>query len=504
MRIIIIALSLLLIVPCAYAQILSGSVYDLVTKLPVKDVHVYLDGTSYQTTTNADGKFELLIEKKINTSLIFRHLSYHTESIPDPFEKDLSKIYLEEQVDSIREVVIQTDRYSRKQKMKAFREQFLGMNKAGRSCRILNEDDIQLFYNANTGKLSATADQPLVIENKYLGYSIQFNLISFEAYYGGLFLTGSSSAGHLGNNSIRFSLFLGTSLFTDLEPNNKMIKKRREIIYTNSPRNFFKNLSQNTLEASHHRVFHEGFLTDPHTLFSIKDTLPIKQVRINEGIKPLKWSETEYIYLKMSVLHKRDQSDIYFLTNAFSIDPYGNTNMVDKIRFTGEFGQQRIGNMLPLEYDIDSNIKTTNTDRLSFKEADPGQLFQQMIAPYQGKVIYLNFWETSCGPCRAQMAYMNTLRETLKEKDVVFMHLAVNSPENTWKNLITKMKLTGENVVHYRLSEEQQLEMENRFPLDIFPTYMLIDRSGKTIYTDVVPPTEKEAITQRIEELLNQ
>ncbi len=134
-----------------------------------------------------------------------------------------------------------------------------------------------------------------------------------------------------------------------------------------------------------------------------------------------------------------------------------------------------------------------NTNHLSnAKSAD--SLWLKLIRPYKGKIIYVDFWGTWCGPCKREMEYAADLKKQFIGKDVVFMYLANNSPENSWKNVINDYSLTGENVVHYRLPAEQQTMIEQRFGINAFPTYMIVDRNGNIV--DKAPPVpSQKAIT---------
>lgn len=135
-----------------------------------------------------------------------------------------------------------------------------------------------------------------------------------------------------------------------------------------------------------------------------------------------------------------------------------------------------------------------------YKEAD--SLFRELIKPYKGKVIYVDFWGTWCSPCRKNMAYANQLKEKLKGQDVVFMYFATRSPEESWKNIIKQLNLTGENVVHYRLPETQQGMLERKFSVKKFPTYMLINKEGIVVNTDAMDPINMEVAEKQIRDLL--
>ena len=169
----------------ASAQILRGAIYDAATKKPVSDAFVYLDGTSISTVTNASGQFEIKIFGVINTQLIVSHLSYNSFIVPDPFQEIPEAIYLQTKETQLSETVITADRFSRAQKIKAFKEQFLGNSKAGASCEIVNEDEIMVLYDLDTQTLTAFSDKPIIVVNHFLGYRILFTLVEFKAVFAG-------------------------------------------------------------------------------------------------------------------------------------------------------------------------------------------------------------------------------------------------------------------------------------------------------------------------------
>jgi len=142
-----------------------------------------------------------------------------------------------------------------------------------------------------------------------------------------------------------------------------------------------------------------------------------------------------------------------------------------------------------------------NTSHLK-EYQDAKTLFEELIKPYKGKVIYVDFWGTWCSPCKENMKYVKDLKAKLKGQDVVFMYFANRSPEDSWKNIIKEMDLTGENVVQYRLLEKQEEIIERLFSVNSFPTYLLINKEGKVVNTKAAPPMGGETAVEQISELL--
>ena len=142
-----------------------------------------------------------------------------------------------------------------------------------------------------------------------------------------------------------------------------------------------------------------------------------------------------------------------------------------------------------------------NTSHLN-EYQDAKTLFEELIKPYKGKVIYVDFWGTWCGPCKENLKYVKDIKAKLKGQDVVFMYFANNSPEDSWKNIIKEMDLTGENVVQYRLPEKQEELIERLFTVKKFPTYLLVNKEGKVVNTDAASPMQGEITQQQILEIL--
>ena len=344
------------------AQIITGIVCDKATKLPVSDVYVYLDGTTIHTITNASGKFELTTNSIINTKLVMHHLSYNTAIIDNPFGVLPDTLFIEEMAKTIPALTIGVDRFTRRQKMKAFYDQFLGTTRAGRSATIVNHDDIYLKVDMQTRRLYASSDNPIVVVNNYLGYQVTFSLVDFWVQYGNMGNSRNSEHFSLDNNNVLSSFFAVTSSFVDLAPDNRRIKQRRDNVYERSSSYFFKSLANDALKDNNYTVYNRSFPVNHKQYFATKDTIGLTMIRIIPGTDINRSPSINRLSLVtnreqrplgiISVLYGRNvRSDIIFLTDSFLVDQYGNFNQIENIIFTGQFGENRAGDMLPINYE---------------------------------------------------------------------------------------------------------------------------------------------------------
>jgi hypothetical protein len=340
---------LLLLHISSFAQLVRGTVIDEKGE-PAVGASVYFDGTTIGTTTNALGQFVINPKQITNSALVVSYIGYEVIVISKPFIEGDHTITLTPKFAQIREVTIRPDPFTREQKMKIFKKEFLGNNRAARLCVIENEDDIELFYDYDRLTLVASSTKPLRIQNPYLGYKIEFNLVDFYIKF------NKVSVKH---NHVSSSLFLGTSLFIDQASNNKKITSRRENSYEGSQLNFFRDMAANKWGKEGFVLFSGSLPTLAITSFAIKDTLGLKKVTVLPSpsmptIKSIDGKEIKPVGRSFNLLYRnKRQSSVNFKTNTFIIDTYGNNSHPDKIFFGGDLAKFRMGNQLPLDYKID-------------------------------------------------------------------------------------------------------------------------------------------------------
>lgn len=97
---------------------------------------------------------------------------------------------------------------------------------------------------------------------------------------------------------------------------------------------------------------------------------------------------------------------------------------------------------------------------------------------------------------------MPPIKKEMEGKEVVFMYLANRSPEDSWKNVIKDNHLTGSQIVHYRLPDNQQELLEQHLGIDSYPSYRLINKQGALVPGYVPRPSQEKELIKRLTELL--
>lgn len=108
-------------------------------------------------------------------------------------------------------------------------------------------------------------------------------------------------------------------------------------------------------------------------------------------------------------------------------------------------------------------------------EAD--NIFDTMMQKYAGKVVYVDFWATWCGPCIGGIKRIKPLKEEMSGQNVAFVYITgPTSPEKTYGNMIPDIK--GE---HYRVSNDEWNYLKAKFNISGIPHYVLVGKNGEII-----------------------
>lgn len=202
------------------------------------------------------------------------------------------------------------------------------------------------------------------------------------------------------------------------------------------------------------------------------------------------------------------ESDIMYLQSvAHELDANKDTLSAEKLATI----KSNIKNHFLLSdiYALDKSIKESIRNAKTQKGYTFNQLsattttdstFTTILEKYKGKVIFIDFWATWCGPCMDAIKQIAPLKEELAaDKNIVFLYITnISSPEKSYDVIMPGIK--GE---HYRLSIDQFNHLSGMFQIVGIPHYAIVDKRG-TIVNKHFIWTQNDQVKQQLLKLENE
>ncbi len=335
---------------------LSGIVLDKTTGEPVIFAHVYLANTTRGTTSEVDGRFVLRPVPTGQFTLVCTMVGYESylkdillmegKSMKITIELVPSRKVLNEM-----EFKGEEDRKWKRQ-YSIFERELLGETSNAVRCEIMNPWVVDFETKKFEDLFSAHADQPLIIQNRILGYQITFLLKQFEIKRGQL-------------------IYIGFPSFEALKVDDwdyvENFLRNREDTFQGSTRHFFYALIQGQLEEEGFKVYRATGEFDadwPNRLSEAVNGGYLRPVEASEILIKSDWKGNFTIY-------SQDLLEIHYTKRLWSHTPYTDAPYeVSRIRINdplmvarhgyvfnpysfvvyGYLAEERVANMLPYEY----------------------------------------------------------------------------------------------------------------------------------------------------------
>jgi thiol-disulfide isomerase/thioredoxin len=116
-----------------------------------------------------------------------------------------------------------------------------------------------------------------------------------------------------------------------------------------------------------------------------------------------------------------------------------------------------------------------------------------------GKVVYVDFWASWCGPCGQSMPFLNELHEQLNAKGLAVV--GVNLDENK----ADAEAFLGNHPVKFPIATNPDGKCPETFEVQAMPSSFLIDRHGKVRHVQLgFHSSETQEIRKKVQSLLNE
>ncbi len=149
-----------------------------------------------------------------------------------------------------------------------------------------------------------------------------------------------------------------------------------------------------------------------------------------------------------------------------------------------------------------------STAHIQFLQFAPGEYsFQKLYNEnFKGKVVYVDFWGTTCGPCLHEFRnYTKPLKEKYKQRtDIAFLYVSQGN-RYFWNEQIRKYNIEGYHVF-LGLQEYDRLyknALQDSSATVLMPRYMIVDKSGKIAVTVAHQPSETDSLYCQLDKFLN-
>lgn len=345
----------------------SGTVKDATTGDLMPFATVFFAETTFGTATDDQGKYTLTVANSGTYDFIVKFVGYKTYAtqlkLGDQAEITMD-VLIEPDTKSLGDVVVTAKKDSKwKEHMREFRLIFLGESANARQCKILNEDVIDFNFDEEKVILQAFSSEALIIENKALGYKIQYFLEHFEVNY-----------------TENVSSYYGYTVFEELKSKSQRRINRweanRKKAYDGSVVHFFTSLYQNKLKEDGFFVQVAKDVTGMGRLIDAKNAnvyqflrggttdvskrLPFENLLYVTYDKEFESREYQEVKSRRSIGHasvsrlvkQPQQSWISIMDGFESIEFEPNGYIYNPVSFysAGYWGFEKIAEMIPLDY----------------------------------------------------------------------------------------------------------------------------------------------------------
>jgi peroxiredoxin len=119
------------------------------------------------------------------------------------------------------------------------------------------------------------------------------------------------------------------------------------------------------------------------------------------------------------------------------------------------------------------------------------------LSDLRGKVVFLDFWATWCGPCRAEIPHLRELAKKLGGRDdFVLLSVSIDEDETKWRDFIKKEEMTWRHALD---KNGWHGVVAAKYGVTGIPCTFLIGKDGRLLKTDLRGPSLAAAVAAALD-----
>lgn len=117
----------------------------------------------------------------------------------------------------------------------------------------------------------------------------------------------------------------------------------------------------------------------------------------------------------------------------------------------------------------------------------------------KGKLVYIDFWATWCGPCRHELPYLEEVEKAYEGKNIVFISMSVDTDMVAWDKMVKEKKMKG---LQLHADGDWNSTAAKDYQVKGIPTFVLIDHNGMIISPSAPRPSSGAELVKLLDENL--
>ena len=118
----------------------------------------------------------------------------------------------------------------------------------------------------------------------------------------------------------------------------------------------------------------------------------------------------------------------------------------------------------------------------------------------RGNYVYIDIWATWCGPCRAEIPYLQKVEQKYHDKNIAFVSISIDEEKDfeKWRKLVADKQLGGIQLI---ADKNWNSDFVTTFGINAIPRFILIDPKGIVIDANAARPSEPN-LQEQLDKLL--